>query len=139
MLKGLVGSHFELCANSLREHIANETATDARRLVAGLVDLGFAYVRDEDTARVFREFWALSSRNPEVKTHLDQYYREYADMLVAFLRPVARSKAAARKAAALLLPWFEGYSVTAASLDLDEGAMARQLTGAVLTALGASA
>ncbi|MEM6672030.1 MAG: TetR/AcrR family transcriptional regulator [Planctomycetota bacterium] len=138
VLEGLVGSHFELCTASLREHIEGETATDARRVVAGLVELGFAYARDDDTGRVFREFWALSSRNPEVKEHLDAYYREYASMLTAFLRPVARSRTAAKKAVALLLPWFEGYAMTASSLELDEAALAKQLTDrAVDAVLGA--
>ncbi|MEM9382780.1 MAG: TetR/AcrR family transcriptional regulator [Planctomycetota bacterium] len=135
VLEGLVGSHFEVCTAALREHVERETATDARRVAAGLVDLGFAYVRDEDTCRVFRELWALSSRNAEVREHLERYYREYSSMLVAFLRPVARSRTAARRAVALLLPWFDGYSVTASSLDLDEAAMARQLTGLVVAAL----
>ena len=136
VLKGLVGSHFEACSSSLRDHIAAETATDVRRVVAGVVDLGFAYVRDEATCRVFREFWALSSRNAVVKAHLDEYYGEYASMLVAFLRPFARSKVAAGRAVALLLPWFEGYSVMATSLDLDERAMAKHLAGSVVEVLG---
>ncbi len=139
VLKGLVSSHFELCITALRQHIASESATDPSRLVARLVAFGFSYVGDgfSDTWRLFREFWALSSRNPEVREHLDAYYKEYGAILFELLLPVAESPAAARRAVALLLPWFEGYSVTAASLALDEEAMASQLTESVLAALGA--
>ncbi len=138
VLKGLVSSHFELCITALRQHIASESATDPSRLVARLVAFGFSYVGDgfSDTCRIFREFWALSSRNSEVREHLDAYYKEYGAILFELLLPVAESPAAARRAVALLLPWFEGYSVTAASLALDEEAMASQLTDWMLAALG---
>lgn len=137
VLKGLVGAHFELCSAALRDHVARACDDEPRRRVAGLVAFGFDYVGDglSDTCRVFREFWALSSRNEEVRHHLDAYYREYAEQLVAFLSPVAASSAAARRAVALLLPWFEGYSVTAASLPEDREALAAQLTELVLLAL----
>ena len=71
-----------------------------------------------------------------MREHLDAYYKKYGAILFELLLPIAESPAAARRAVALLLPWFEGYAVTAASLTLDEEAMASQLADSVLTALG---
>lgn len=141
ILKGLVSTHFGLCISALREHVASENATEPDRLVSNLVDFGFSYVGDgfSETCRVFRELWALSSRNPEVRTHLDAYYREYGAILVDLLSPAAESPEAARRAVVLLLPWFEGYSVTAAAvtaLGMDEEEIASQLTDSVMAALG---
>ena len=70
-----------------------------------------------------------------MREHLDAYDEEYGAVLLELFLPVAESPAAARRAVALLLPWFEGYSVTAASLALDEEAIATQLTDSVLAVL----
>ena len=137
LLKGLVSRHFELCITELRKHVESERASEPRQIVARLVAFGLSYVGDgfSDTCRIFREFWALSSRNPEVREHLDTYYREYSAMLFGLLLPAAKSPEAAQRAVALLMPWFEGYSVTAASLALEGDAIASQLTDSVLAIL----
>ena len=141
LLKALVGRHFESCIAGLEQHLASTSTEDPKELVESLVTFGLAYVGDEpsDTCRIFREFWALSPRNPEIRTHLDAYYREYADKLTELLLPVAETAAAARRAVALLVPWFEGYSVTSASIGVVEEELAKQLTELVVAVLAQSA
>ncbi|MEM9386610.1 MAG: TetR/AcrR family transcriptional regulator [Pseudomonadota bacterium] len=136
VLTALVGLHFAQCTAALRDRIEGGQADSCEERVARLIALGFEYAQDEQTCCVFREFWALSSRNAQVHALLDVYYREYCAVITGFLEPFAKSPAAASAATALLMPWLEGYTVTARALESDQEELASRLAETLRWVLG---
>ncbi|MEM7377149.1 MAG: TetR/AcrR family transcriptional regulator [Pseudomonadota bacterium] len=81
-----------------------------------------------DMCRTFRELWAISSRNDAVQADLAAYYRSFGALIADFVLGDAATAAQRDRVASLLLPFFEGYSVTAASVPLSTDAVATMLT-----------
>ena len=47
-----------------------------------------------------------------ISDHLRLYYSRYAERLIKALAPLSVNPAAVRRAVGLLIPYFEGYSIT---------------------------
>jgi AcrR family transcriptional regulator len=69
-----------------------------------------------EMCKIFREYWAISSRNSVIKKYVHDYYREMAGILMDKLQPVAKSDHAASDAVSIIIPYIEGYSITAEAM-----------------------
>ncbi|EGM77232.1 transcriptional regulator [Rheinheimera sp. A13L] len=67
--------------------------------------------------RIFREFWALSSRSLPIKNHLDYYYLQSATKLSQIFAKLTEDSAKIRRIELLLIPFIEGYSITSDALQ----------------------
>ena len=72
-----------------------------------------------DMCRIFKEYWAIASKNPEIQEYIDHYYQEVADTLSEKWRLIALDTSSAQMATAIFLPYFEGYTITVTGLSLD--------------------
>lgn len=77
--------------------------------------------------RFFREMWALSARDKEINKQLVKYYKTLFNNLSKLFIAVCESETAAEKAASLLLPYFEGYSLTVGALPQEKQETAKML------------
>lgn len=78
--------------------------------------------------RAFREIWAISSRNDVIEDALTEYYRGFADLMADYALGSDLDIDRRERIKALLVPYFEGYSVTARSFEMDAGAIELMLT-----------
>ena len=85
--------------------------------------------------RVFREYWALATRNEEIEDYLVNYYSRLAAVLKEKLRPLAADEPALDEAVSLFIPLVEGYSITCPSLPIDIDRMTVMMTGMLLSVL----
>ena len=69
--------------------------------------------------RIFREYWAISTRNQAIDDYVKQYYRDVVATLSEKLRPVARSEQGLSKALSIFVPYAEGYSIAAPAMPED--------------------
>lgn len=83
--------------------------------------------------RAFREIWAISSRSDVIDDALMEYYAGFADLMADYALGGGSDQYCREKLKALLVPYFEGYSVTARSMTLDSEATERMLTDLVLS------
>ena len=72
-----------------------------------------------DMCRIFREYWALSTRNEAIEDYLSEYYQTLASILSNKLRYLAVDESSLSKAVSIFIPYVEGYSITAKSLPQD--------------------
>ena len=84
--------------------------------------------------RVFREYWALATRNAEIADYLMNYYSRLAAVLKEKLRPLAVDEPALDEAVSLFIPVVEGYSITCPALPVDIDRMT-ELTADLLLSL----
>ena len=122
VLVALIDRYFSYCHTALSEHAATFQHTSPRERVQRLVAFGLTFVGGDlsDMCRLFREFWALATRNDAIDRCLNDYYAAHRQALLDMLTPVARSEASADRAVTFLIPWFEGFSVTHHGMKSDD-------------------
>lgn len=133
VLIAMVKSYFGTCEAELRTLADSSRLLDrrarARALIATVLHHGTEL---SDMCRVFRELWAISTRNDVVHTEMMRYYRMLWSVLAdAILGEEAAAEQKAR-IAVLLLPYMEGYSITAPSLPLPTESVIDWLTDLAL-------
>ncbi|MEM9249280.1 MAG: hypothetical protein AAGB05_11375 [Pseudomonadota bacterium] len=138
VLTAMVTRYFDDCAEVVKRLTAENAAATQRERVHFLVCAGLAHGQDvSEMCRAFREIWAISSRNSVIDQCLAQYYRRFADTLARSALNGDADPATSSRLKALLVPYFEGYSVTAPALDLTPDAAADMLTDLALSILNA--
>jgi len=131
LLSGLADSYFTLCLEELRSYRPSKEQADPEEQRHELIRFYLDHVDHiSDMCRIFRELWALSTRDPAVETQMNAYYRELGKTVTHLLLPMCGSRKAAQRVTTLLLPYFEGYSITHDTLS-----MSKQETGAMLSHL----
>ena len=85
-----------------------------------------------DMCRIFREIWALSTRNEGIHSQLVRYYEVTLNKLTELLIPLADNREAAVTMACLLMPYFEGYSITFMALPEDKSETAQEVSTSIL-------
>lgn len=132
LMAGLAEHYFAECSEMLdRYERAPSTGSreeDLNHLLQFL--LGHVDHAEEITemCRVFREMWALSSRDSEIHRQLNDYYEVTVDKLVALLLPFCSDEKAAKRFASFVLPYMEGYSITGGALPIQKNEIVQILT-----------
>ena len=117
LLKAVADRYFNACLAELKvvEPVgSHETLEeDLERILALFLQHG---IEVTEMCCVFREYWAISTRNQEINDHINQYYEEMVRILSGKLRPGAKSEEGLAKAVSFLIPYVEGYSITARAM-----------------------
>ncbi|WP_196223261.1 TetR/AcrR family transcriptional regulator [Roseibium sp. RKSG952] len=140
LLAAMVARYFSECTAQMVQLMRQSQARTLRDRVYFFIRAGLVHGDElSDMCRAFREIWAISSRNDVIDQCLMGYYRSVADVLAEFVIGGETGTKSADRLMTLLVPYFEGYSITARSLPLDAGAAATMLTELALSVLDADA
>ena len=88
-----------------------------------------------DMCRVFREIWSVATRDQAISDSLTAYYATLLQQVAETLETAGFSKTDSQKIASLLLPFVEGYSITADALPVSNRQLADMLTRSVSSIL----
>lgn len=136
LLKGMVDFYFGHCDGLLANHIRASQNIHPHEQIRQMIEFGLSHGETiTEICKIFREFWAIATRNEEINAYLKTYYKNYADNLSQLLTPMAVHPGSALKAASLLMPYFEGYAVTAHGIPLEKGQILDMLTDIIITIL----
>ncbi|QFT99903.1 HTH-type transcriptional repressor KstR (plasmid) [Roseovarius sp. THAF8] len=129
VLAAMVGRYFEECSANLVHMTDRHQFGTTRERIKFLVSVGLSHGQEvSDMCRAFREIWAISSRNKEIDLRLMDYYSQFSKVVVDFALPDGFDTAARDRLRALLVPYFEGYSITARSLPMPVEDTAEMIT-----------
>lgn len=130
LLGDFVARYFQACEDALLKSTPqeNDTPSFEERLRHTLGTLLNPNLGKECV--LFREIWALATKNQYIADTLDKYYTAYCERLVAMLSTFT---AQPREVASLLLPYVEGYSITGRCLPIDKTQTIDMLVGLVLS------
>ena len=83
--------------------------------------------------RTFREFWAMATRNSTIDDYLHHYYLQCANYLSTTIGPYAKcNPVKVQKIVSLLIPYFEGYTLTSAAVPLNSRQIAELLSHLIM-------
>lgn len=134
LLESLANYHFRLCENFVEDFKPSSAELSGKEQLHEAIVYSLNYAASlSDSCLVFRELWAISTRNAAVQENLTAYYSEAFNRMVEFWDgyPIENRK----KAAAILVPYVDGYSIQCLSLPYSEPEMADLLTDIVYSVL----
>ncbi len=134
VLIAMVAGYFEECTENLKILAQQSNASTIRDRIRFLVQAVLVHgLEISDMSRAFREIWAISSRSDLIDECLMEYYRRFSKVVVDFAFEGKTDAAFADRLTTLLVPYFEGYSITARALPLDMHNTANLLTDLALS------
>ncbi|MEM9139663.1 MAG: TetR/AcrR family transcriptional regulator [Pseudomonadota bacterium] len=129
VLKAMATRYFKECAEEIRRLTQDTPGSTVRERAHLLILTGLRHGDElSDMCRIFRELWAMSSRNKVIRDHMADYYRTFASLISGFVLGETAEQERRDMLSSLLLPFFEGYSVTASSVPLSTEQVADMLT-----------
>ena len=136
LLKSMADRYFQSCLEQIKK-IDTIQSDDCWKLEIEKLLRGFLVhgLEVTDMCRLFREYWAISTRNQAIDEHIKQYYREMVVILSDKLRPVAQSEQGLAKAVSVIIPFSEGYSITALAMPEDINSITSILQSLVVNLL----
>lgn len=136
LLVAMADRYFHSCLEEMRAmpkfSSLQQLDSDLERVVSDFLKHGLAL---SEMCRIFREYWAISTRNASIEQYLDNYYKAYAQVLADMFRPVAAQDSNATIAASLFVPFVEGYSITALSLPENIDTISKEICALLRTTL----
>ncbi len=129
LLKGMVDLYFRKCEDEFNAKMASSKNDDVRQKIYKLISINLLHGETlTEMCKIFREFWAIATRNEEINDHLLTYYSGYAEKMSEEIELLSVDPDLIPQVIGLLLPYFEGYSITAKSLPLNAEKVANMLT-----------
>lgn len=136
VLVAMVTRYFEDCTQDLVQLTQECEASTPHDRLLFLIRAGLAHGQEvSDMCRSFREIWAISSRDAVIDQCLMGYYRGFADVLANFAFPNGIDEMSRARMKSLLIPYFEGYSITARALPLSSENTAEMLTDLAMSVI----
>lgn len=120
LLMAMIDMYLNKCMTIIEEEFFRHLAEKPEIQLPDLQKFIASLIHSEELSewcRIFREFWALSSRSQSIKNHLDYYYLQSATKLSQTFAKLTDDPAKIRRIELLLIPFIEGYSVTSDALQ----------------------
>jgi len=136
LLKSMADRYFQSCLEEIKK-IDTLQSHDSWKLELEQLLRGFLVhgLEVTDMCRLFREYWAISTRNQVIDEHIKQYYVQMVVILSDKFRPVAKSEKGLAKAVSMIIPFSEGYSITALAMPEDIDSITSILLSLVVSLL----
>lgn len=133
LLKGVVSFYFGECGSSFDTKMAEVKAKSPREQIVELINYELDHNETTiESSKTFHQIWAIANTNEEVRAHLKSYYFELSEKLSHFLSPIVIDEDSIPRIVSLLMPYFEGYSITSFTIPLDRGQVAEALVDTIM-------
>ncbi|KPV95261.1 Nucleoid occlusion factor SlmA [Pseudoalteromonas sp. P1-9] len=127
LLQAIADQYFDECVTQLKQQTPLESFEELHLFIISQLN----YARElSDMCRIFREYWAISTRNDAINEYLRRYYETVYTVICDVLRPLSRDDCTLKKSAALLVSFVEGYSITGKFMPVDTESIASTLVEA---------
>ena len=137
LLAGLASYYFEECTDFIDNFVPSSDDISPKESLYEAILYGLDYSSQlSDVCIVFRELWAMSSRNKEIESQLQDYYQQAISKVSSIFGDYEQDRCLL--AASILVPYFDGYSLQHKSLPMDMETIAETLTHCIYTILSES-
>ena len=127
LLNCLAEFYFAQCYDVVEQYTPSKQVNDPKQELYEFILFILEQSEDiSDACLVFRELWAVSTRNDELEDKLNQFYSSSVSRACTFWEDYGKENA--EKAASLFLPYIEGYSIQHKALPVDRENIAKLLS-----------
>lgn len=120
LLMVAVEQYFKGCQEEVTQKLplfTTENEISSAQFFEHLLELLLFNGKENRQTIMFREIAALSSRNKELDTAVDKYYKEYCTWLVELISQYTTQP---EKVASLIIPYLEGFANMGTTLPLEK-------------------
>ena len=136
LLAGMIDFYFERCSALFDNHLDSVKSLQPTAQIRSIISWGLEGGEEiKEICKIFRELWAIASRNQNVRDHLEIYYKDYANKLTEVFSTASVDTGSLNKVVSLLLPYFEGYAILGPALPLERAQVHEVLVEFVLDEL----
>jgi len=136
LLKAMADRYFGLCIQDIQEQVGLTAGGDTEAELSAMLREYLEYgLEISEMCRIFREYWAIATRNEVIEQYLNDYYKRMIEALSHKLEPAAASPDALTNAVSLLIPYVEGYTITSRALPVEMEQANRMLVSVVMSLL----
>ena len=129
--------YFGECNTVLLTFFEKQGPVENRNGLHNLVGLFLDHGREmTDMCRVFRELWAIGTRNDIVAELLDRHYQRIAATLIRHMKYPSASPAKLKRMIALFLVISEGYSIVGRAQPISHDEATALFTDMLISAAG---
>ncbi|MEM0964719.1 MAG: TetR/AcrR family transcriptional regulator [Verrucomicrobiota bacterium] len=126
---GLAEHYFDECSEILQGYVPLSSEEDLSKRLRHLIDFILDHLDHlTDMCRIFRELWALATRDRQISCQLSDYYRVSRREMESLFLEITSSPEGSQRIVTLLLPYFEGFSITHNALGQSKEQVADLLT-----------
>ena len=120
LITQIADKYFGECGQILSDHFKEYGAVLTRDALRDLVALFLDHGREmNDMCRVFRELWAIGTRNQKIAKLIDDHYERLAQILRENIKYPSADSEAVERMAYMLLVISEGFSIVGHSQMMD--------------------
>ena len=137
LISEIADRYFGECNTILLTFFEKQGPVENRKALHNLVGLFLEHGREmTDMCRVFRELWAIGSRNESVAELLDRHYRRIGATLSRYMKYPSASPAKLKRMVALFLVISEGYSIVGRAQPMGHDEATAFFTDMLISAAG---
>lgn len=116
LLKSVADSFFQQSIIMLKELPEITTKEELGTVLNNFLSYSF---ENSDMNIIFKEYWAISSRNDVINEYLADFYTSFSEIMTEKLRPISHNDDTLAQAVSILVPYVEGYPIVALSLPIE--------------------
>lgn len=110
LLESLANYYFSVCDDIIEQYVNDPVQQDPKAALHDMIRYSLEHADHiSDACLVFRELWAISTRNQDVENQLVKYYSYTLNRICNYWADYDIGNA--KKAASILLPFIDGYSI----------------------------
>jgi len=134
LLKATVAHYFEQYKTDVLQSLPSSDTKEIKleSLLRETLQKGLVLGDTNEQCAMFREIWALSTRNTNIAVLVKEYYQHYCQWLVQLM---ASYTPHSQLIVSLLMPYVEGYSVMGQALPLSKEEVIDLLVKTVLVVI----
>jgi len=124
--------YFQSCAQEVTQTLnllKAETTFSIEKFLEKVLDLLLVKGKDSEQSVMFREIWALSSRNEQLEKAVETYYKNYCIWMIDLIASFSKQP---HELVSLLVPYVEGYAIMGSVLPLNKEAVIKLLIKVIL-------
>ncbi len=136
LLQAMADRYFGQCIDEVRQQSVLAGQADLEQELSPMLRSFLAHgLQVSEMCRMFREYWAIATRNEAIDGYLNRYYRKLLQTLAQNLEFAAVDEVALMNAVSVVVSFVEGYSITARALPVDIDQVNRMLVGIIVAML----
>lgn len=125
LLEATIDNYFIKCQEDVNQSLATiPTHIEFITLLENILNQALINGNTSEQCSMFREIWALASKNTTIANLVQNYYQHYTQWLVEKFSPYSPN---APLIVSLLMPYIEGYSLMGNALPISKEKVIQQL------------
>ncbi|MCV9386457.1 TetR/AcrR family transcriptional regulator [Reichenbachiella ulvae] len=128
LLIAMIEAYFNWCLSEVKENL-NKQPENFKQFLEDILNDHLIEGGKTAQCSMFKEIWALTTRDPQINDAVHTYYKKYCQEVIAV---IADHSSRPEQLVSLILPYVEGYSIMGTSIPLNKSETIQMLVQIIM-------